>query len=64
MRVQVVFCGRLLSIDEGGFTPPFAYMEKADGMGGGNADMAPAMPTIEPGSQDVKVTVTLRYEIQ
>ena len=32
-------------------------------MGGGTADMAPAMPTIEPGARRER-TVTLRYEIQ
>jgi uncharacterized protein YggE len=55
--------GRLLEIYESsGAQPYYAY-----GMGG--ADMAvksaaaPA-PSIEPGSQDVTVTVTLRYEIR
>lgn len=52
--------GRLLSIDEG-----YSYYY---GYGGAESDYktvssAPA-PTIEPGSQDVTVNVTLRYEIQ
>lgn len=55
--------GRLLSIEEG-YQPYY-------GMGGGTAESvslksaaaAPA-PTIEPGSQEVKITVTLRYEIK
>ncbi|MEY4731416.1 MAG: hypothetical protein RL681_362 [Candidatus Parcubacteria bacterium] len=56
--------GRLLGIDEGGNYP--LYYEKAYGRGGGvamDAAAAPA-PTIEPGSQDITVTVTLRYEIR
>ncbi|KKU52672.1 MAG: hypothetical protein A3A32_03570 [Candidatus Wildermuthbacteria bacterium RIFCSPLOWO2_01_FULL_48_35] len=56
--------GRLLSIDEGGYYQPM-YAEKsmmlADGRGG---PMAAPAPAIEPGSHDVSVSVTLRYEIQ
>ncbi len=55
--------GRLLSIDESGAQPVYyAY-----GMGGADLAMKSAAvpaPTIEPGSQDVTVTVTLRYEIR
>lgn len=55
--------GRLLSIEEGGgYYPVYKY-----GFGGGAesmaSDAAPA-PAIEPGSQYVQVTVTLRYEIE
>lgn len=56
--------GRLLGIDESG-QPPIYY---AYGMGGDlmmkeNSIAVPA-PTIQPGSQDVTVNVTLRYEIR
>lgn len=56
--------GRLLSIDEGGGVIPFYARTESfafdKGMGA-----APAMPpSVEPGSQDVRVTVTLRYEIK
>src|SRR3989344_2117108 len=56
--------GRLLGIDEGGNYP--IYYEKAYGRGGAVAMDAAAVPapTIEPGSQDVTVTVNLRYEIR
>ena len=54
--------GRLLSIEEGeGYYPVYKY-----GLGGAESmamDAAPA-PTIQPGSQDIQVTVTLRYEIE
>lgn len=53
--------GRLLSIDEGGNYPRPIYYESAAGMG---AATKSAAPTIEPGSQEVDVTVTLRYEIK
>jgi uncharacterized protein len=56
--------GRLLSIQESG--SPFypAYRQAFDaGFGGAAAESAPA-PSIEPGSQEVKVNVTLVYEIQ
>lgn len=56
--------GRLLSIEEGyGPIPYYAKREVALGMGGGE-DMAMPAPAIEPGSQDVVVTVHLRYEIK
>jgi len=52
--------GRLISIEEG-YIPLYDY-----GLGGGvtKAESAPSTPTIEPGSQEVTVNVTLRYEIQ
>lgn len=56
--------GRLLSIDEGGASPIYyesAMKSASYGIGGGIA--VPA-PTIEPGSQDVTVNVSLRYEIR
>ncbi|MDO8557060.1 MAG: SIMPL domain-containing protein [Candidatus Jorgensenbacteria bacterium] len=56
--------GRLLSIDEGGASPIYyesAMKSASYGMGGG---IAASAPTIEAGSQDVTVNVTLRYEIK
>ena len=55
--------GRLISIDEyNNSVPNYGYG------GGYGMDMmaaaAPKAPSIEPGSQETKVTVTLRYEIQ
>lgn len=55
--------GQLLSIDE-----YQAYPYMMEGKGGGMsatvaAPMVAAPPTIEPGSQEVSVNVTLRYEI-
>ena len=55
--------GKLLSIDEG-YAPLRMMNEKiVYGMGGGDAAPVP-VPAIEPGSQDVSVSVTLRYEIR
>jgi len=56
--------GRIVSFYEGGLdTPNVAY-----GMGGdmafGVAEMKSATPTIEPGSQDVQLTVSIGYEIR
>ncbi|KKU14509.1 hypothetical protein A3I34_02530 [Candidatus Jorgensenbacteria bacterium RIFCSPLOWO2_02_FULL_45_12] len=58
--------GKLVSIDEGGYIPA-AYRNakitsspEVYGMGGG-ADSSVA---VEPGSQDITVSVTLRYEIK
>ncbi|MCR4330270.1 MAG: SIMPL domain-containing protein [Patescibacteria group bacterium] len=56
--------GRLLSIDEG-YTPYYDYGLKttAEYGIGGDASVAPS-PSIEPGSQEVKVTVVMRFEIR
>lgn len=50
--------GRLLSIEEGGGAPIF-YKS----FGGETLGLGVPAPSIEPGSQEVTVTVTLRYEI-
>lgn len=55
--------GRLLAIEEGGYLPP-VYFRGTEAMGkGGDAVMASPAPTVEPGSQEIRVTVTMRYEI-
>ncbi len=55
--------GRLLAIEEGFYpTPYYSNYNTLEGKGG--ADMAPIAARVEPGSQDVIVTVNLRYEIQ
>lgn len=53
--------GRLLSIQENSVSPPFYYdtMTMEAGKGG-----AASSPDIQPGSTDVDITVTLRYEIR
>lgn len=51
--------GRLISIEEG-YQPFYGY-----GLGGGTkAESVVPAPIIEPGSQEVTINVTLRYEIQ
>lgn len=55
--------GRLLSIDEGGGYQPM-YSMAAESLGRGGGPSAVPTPTIEPGSQEVTVNVTLRYEIR
>lgn len=47
--------GRLISIQEGSYGPPIIYGLEAKGSAG---------PSLEPGSQEVVVTVTLSYEIR
>ena len=58
--------GKLLGIDEGGYQPMYDnYLRNAKMMNltAESAGGAPA-PTIQPGSQDVTVTISLRYEIK
>ncbi|MCR4322606.1 MAG: SIMPL domain-containing protein [Candidatus Azambacteria bacterium] len=51
--------GKLLSIEEYSSAPPTPYPMYERAMGGGGG-----APSIEPGSQEVSVSVTLRYEIK
>jgi hypothetical protein len=56
--------GRLLGIDDSGYP---VYYDKTMAFGRGGAmesSVAAPAPAIEPGSQDVTVSVTLRYEIR
>jgi hypothetical protein len=55
--------GRLLSVDEG-YTPYRVYNSMDYATSGAiSSEKAPTAPMIEPGSQEVTVDVTLRYEI-
>ncbi len=59
--------GRLLSVDESGYGPLYydnMRSMKATVSGLGGIEAAAPAPAIEPGSQEVNVTVTLRYEIK
>jgi len=54
--------GRLLDIQESSYLPPVYYAQEAVlGKGGGGSAPAPA---IEPGSEEVKINVVLKYEIR
>lgn len=59
--------GKLISISEGG-SYPFPYrsmqMQMSDEYGMGGAAQEKTAPAIEAGSQEVTVSVTLRYEIR
>jgi len=54
--------GRIINVYEN-YNPYYATASKAVGMGGGVAESAP-MPTIEPGQQEVNVTINLTYRVQ
>jgi len=55
--------GRLLNIGEGGYYPVYRDFAVAEKAGGFDGSALPA-PIIEPGSQEVRVSVTLTYEIR
>ncbi len=56
--------GRLLSLEEGSAgQPPMYYAMESAKYGMGEGGGAPS-PTIEPGSQEMNVSVTLKYEIR
>lgn len=53
--------GKLINVNEGYSPSPIMYSAKA--MGGGVAESAPA-PTIQPGQQEIDVTVNLTYQVK
>lgn len=54
--------GKLISIEESGFTPPPIYrFSTAESVKDGTQFLA---PNIEPGSQEVSVSMVLKYEIE
>ncbi len=55
--------GRLISIEEG-FTPPPMPYPVMRGLSKGAEAYAAEVPVIEPGSQEITVNVTLKYEIE
>jgi len=54
--------GRLLNIQEGSQYPVYSDSLRMEAKVSDSAESAPA-PTIQPGSQEVNITVTLQYEI-
>ncbi len=63
-RAAGVKLGRVLNVNEyqGGPIYPYYAAEKAVGMGGGG--VAVPAPTIEPGSEEITVNVTVSYELR
>jgi len=55
--------GRLLNISDGGFTPYYYNQSVSAGAPASGAPVPPT-PTIEPGSQETTVSVTMQYEIE
>ena len=57
--------GKLISINEGWGGPvPYARYEAFGKGGDGISAIIPPAPSIEPGSQEITVSVTLVYEIR
>ncbi len=54
--------GRLLGITDGSYSPYAAY-RSYDAVGLASDAKAESVPTIEPGSQETSISVTLQYEI-
>ena len=54
--------GKIVSIDESFYTPFYQTRALAEGFDGDS--FVPSSPAIEPGSQEIKVSVSVRYEIR
>ncbi|MEX2410415.1 MAG: SIMPL domain-containing protein [Candidatus Paceibacterota bacterium] len=55
--------GKLIYISEN-VNSPYYYNVREESLGMGGSDMAYSAPSIEPGSQEVRVNVNLTYEIK
>ncbi len=55
--------GKLINVYENYSPYPVMYNSKAMGMGGGVEVPAP-VPTIQPGQQEVNITITLTYQVR
>ena len=58
-----VSLGRVINVSEYGNTPRPYYEAKSMSTGSGVAN-APALPTLQPGTQDITDQVTITYELQ
>ncbi len=61
-RESGISLGKLINVYEN-YIYPGAYKSNALGMGGGVAESAPA-PTIQPGQQEIDVTINLTYQVK
>lgn len=56
--------GKLVNVNDG-YYPYYSTYEKATGLGGGDVSNAPSVaPDIQPGQQEVDMTVTLTYRVK
>lgn len=55
--------GKLINVYEGYTPSPIMYNSAKLGMGGGVAESAPA-PTIQPGQQEIDLTINLTYQVR
>lgn len=62
-KVSGISLGKLINVYESYNSYPMAYGNKAMGLGGGTAEAAPT-PTIQPGQQEINVTINLTYQVK
>ena len=55
--------GKIINIYENYNPYPVAY-SKALGIGGGDAQSAPVVPIIQPGQQEINITINLTYQVK
>lgn len=55
--------GKIINVYESYYPYAVMYNSAAKGMGGGVADSAP-VPTIQPGQQEINVTISLTYKVK
>ena len=53
--------GKIINVYEG-YSSPVMYSAKA--MGGGISDSSAPIPTIQPGQQEIDVTINLTYQVK
>jgi uncharacterized protein len=61
-RESGVNLGKLINVYEGYYNPEPVVYNSAKAMGGGVAESAP-VPTVQPGQQEIDVTINLTYQV-
>lgn len=56
--------GKLINVYENSSNYPVIYSNKAMGMGGGVAMDSAPVPTVQPGQQEINVTINLTYKVK
>lgn len=62
-KVSGIKLGKLINVYENYNPSPMLFKDVAIGMGGASPESAPA-PTIQPGQQEINVTINLTYQVK
>lgn len=62
-KASGVNLGKIINVYENNYVTPMIYNSAPKGMGGGVAESAPS-PVVQPGQQEIDVTINLTYQVR